>query len=71
MSALDDAIAANTAAVTDNTTAVNALVAKINNPDTEPTAAQLAALEANTAAIVTNNAAANAALNPSAPEPAA
>lgn len=71
MSALDDAIAANTAAVTENTTQVNALIAKLNNPNAEPTAAQLEALAANTAAITANNTAAGNALNPPPPPPPA
>ena len=71
MSSLDDALAANTAAVTENTTQVNALIAKISDPNTEPTQAQLDALNANTAAISANNTAAANALNPPAAEPAA
>ena len=69
MSSLDDALAANTAAVTDNTTQVNALIAKISDPNSEPTQAQLDALAANTTALTANNTAAANALNPPAAEP--
>ena len=71
MTALDDSIAANTAAVTDNTTQVNALIAKLSDPNSEPTQAQLDALAANTTALTANNTAAANALNPPAAEPAA
>ena len=71
MTALDDSIAANTAAVTDNTTQVNALIAKISDPNSEPTQAQLDALAANTTALTANNTAAANALNPPAAEPPA
>lgn len=68
MTLLSDALAANTAAVSENTTQVDALIAKINDPSVEPTPDQIAALNANTAAITANNAAATNALNPPAPE---
>lgn len=71
LTALSDALAANTAAVSENTTQVGALIAKINDPTVEPTTDQIAALNANTAAISANNTAATNALNPPAPEAAA
>jgi hypothetical protein len=68
LSVFADALAANTAAVSENTTQVGALIAKINDPAVEPTPDQIAALNANTAAITANNEAATNALNPVASE---
>lgn len=62
MSALDDTIAAQTAAVTANTASVNSLIAAKNA--NEPTPDQLAAIAANTAQITANNTAADNAVSP-------
>lgn len=71
MSILDDAIAANTKAVSDNTTAVNAAVAKLGTPApaSEPTQAQLDALTANTTQVEANTTALTNATTPPAPAP--
>lgn len=67
MSILDDAIAANTKAVSDNTTAVNAAVAKLGTPAL--TQAQLDALTANTTQVEANTTALTNATTPPAPAP--
>lgn len=66
MSILADAITRNTAAITDNTTAVNAAVAFIasGSPDL---ATAVTEIDANTARVVSNTNALNGAVTPSTP----